>query len=186
MSDIQIMQDQVDGLIANGKKLREKEAIFLKVQGINETIVKTELERETTIKEIAEAKEKKKKLVEKKNNAVATSAKKIIERMNSVLPIGKAVFDCADDLVIGWKVGKTAKPYNGLSGGEKQIFDAALAHVLNANIIVLEAAELDNKRLLAALEDLATIDKQVIVNTCHPVDVVPDPFVKVELDEVAA
>ena len=183
MSDLQMMQDQIDGLIATGKELRKKEAVFLKIQGINETIETTSQERQTILTDQKAAKKEKKELLKKKNTAVSESAEKIVNKMNEVLPFGTAVFDCLDGLFLGWEVDGTKKPYNGLSGGEKQIFDTALAHVLGANIIIMEAAELDSDHMAAALEDLARVEKQVIINTCHPVKVVPDPFVKIELLE---
>lgn len=187
MCDIQMMQHQLDGLIAKGKELRTKESVFLKAQGINEEIEKTNQERSGYVDELEKAKTRRDDLISKKNNAVAEAAGNITEKMKSVLPVGEAVFEVSDSsLLIGWKVDKKFTPYNGLSGAQKQIFDGALAHVLDANIIVLEAAELDNGHLLAALEDLSKLDVQVIVNTCHPVEVVPEPFVKIDLGEVAA
>lgn len=175
MSDIQIIKDQISGLIAKGQELRKKEAIFLKIQGINEEIEKTNLERSETKTKLAKEKKKLKGLIVKKNVAVAGSTEKIAEKMKEVLPVGDAVFDVSDGLSIGWKDLDTV-PYNGLSGCQKQIFDTALAHVLDSNIIVLEAAELDVDHLAAALEDLALMDKQVIVNTCHPVITHPKAF----------
>ncbi|WP_289020380.1 hypothetical protein [Desulfobacter postgatei] len=187
MCDIKMMQDQVDGLIAKGKALRIKEAVFLKVQGINEEIEKTNQERSGYAEDLEKAKTRRDGLISKKNNAVSEAAGQIAEKMKAVLPVGDAVFDITDSvLTIGWKVDKKFTPYNGLSGAQKQIFDGALAHVLDANIIVLEAAELDHNHLLASLEDLSKLDAQVIVNTCHPVEVVPEPFVKIDLGKVAA
>ncbi len=185
MSDIKMMKDQVAGLIAKGKTLREKEAVFLKIQGINEEIEKANQDRDKIKKDLVTAKELKRTLLNKKNAAVAIAAEKITAKMTEILPFGKAVFDCVDGLKIGWDDdGYT--PYNGLSGCQKQIFDTALAHVLNANIIIMEAAELDSDHMAAALEDLAGVEKQVIISTCHSVEVVPKPFVKTELGEVAA
>lgn len=182
MTDIQMMKDQLNGLIEKGKALREKERVHLKLQGINEEIEKTGQEREQYRQDLEEAKGKRDELVKKKNDAVAETAEKIASKMDEILPVGQAVFDMTDGLVIGWADGEgKTTPYNGLSGGEKQMFDSALAHVLDANIIVLEAAELDDDHLLASLEDLAKTEKQVIVNTCHPIDTVPEPFVRVEV-----
>ncbi len=185
MSDIQMIKDQINGLIAKGKELRIKESIFLKVQGVNEEIEKTSLERSETRGKLEDARKNKKDLMDKKNKAVAEAAGEISASMNEILPAGKAVFDCLDGLCIGWEIDGVKKPYNGLSGGEKQIFDTALAHVLDANIIVMECAELDSDHMQAALEDLAGLDKQVILSTCHVVDVVPESFVKIDLEEVA-
>ena len=187
-ADIHLLKTQIDGMIARGKTLRQNETVFLKVQGINEEIEKTNQERADIADKLTKAKEQRDKLISKKNEAVAEAAGKIVEKMGEVLPIGSAVFDVTGGgLILGWKDDRERfTPYNGLSGAQKQIFDGALAHVLKANIIVMEAAELDGDRMTAALEDLARLDAQVIVNTCHPVEVVPKPFVKIDLGEAVA
>jgi len=182
--DKQIIQDQISGLIESGKALRAQEAVFLKMQGINEEIEKTRADQEENKEKLVKAKDNLKKLVTQKNDAVRQVTSKIVDKMTEVLPTGQAVINLDDGLFIGWEVDISTgvyTPYNGLSGGQKQIFDGALSHVLDANIIVLEAAELDNDHMLAVLEDLAGIDKQCLISTCHPVDVVPDGFVKIEL-----
>jgi tetrahydromethanopterin S-methyltransferase subunit B len=184
MTDLQMMNDQLTGLIAKGKELRKKEAVFLKSQGINEEIEKATQDREDLIHDLDVAKKERDSLITKKNKAVAEAVADIASKMNEILPVGRAVFDIDDDnggLLIGWAIDTTVIPYNGLSGGQKQIFDAALAHVLQANIIVLEAAELDQDHILAALEDLGNIDAQVLVSTCHQVSEVPKTFTKVEV-----
>ena len=179
----QLINDQIAGLISKGKTLRANEAIFLKLQGLSETIEKTKRDRTKTQTDLETAKATKKELIAKKNAAVSASFSKIIDKMNEVLPSGQAAINLDDGLFIGWDVEEDGvyTPYNGLSGGEKQIFDTALAHVLDSNIIIVEGAELDNDHLLAAMEDLNDIDKQVLMATCHPVDVVPDGFVLVEV-----
>jgi len=184
MNDINLIKNQIAGLIEKGKALRKDEAIFLKMQGINEEIEKTNQERLDNKDKLVKAKENLKKLTAKKNAAVSESTGQIIEKMNKILPSGSAIFDCTDGLFIGWDADEATgnyTPYNGLSGSQKQIFDTALADILDANIIILEAAELDSDHMAAALEDLAGLDKQVIISTCHPVDSIPEPFVKIEL-----
>ena len=182
MNDKQIITDKITGLIESGKTLRTQEAIFLKMQGINEEIEKTRQDQEINKESLSEAKKTLKSLVSKKNEAVSTSLVKIKDKMNAMLPSGQAAINMDDGLFIGWEVETGIyTPYLGLSGGQKQIFDGALSHVLDANIIVLECAELDNDHMLAMLEDLAGLDKQCLVSTCHGVGVVPGEFVKIEL-----
>ena len=180
--DKQIITDQITGLIEQGKTLRSQEAIFLKMQGINEEIEKTRADQEENKDKLVKAKETLKKLVAQKNDAVEKSFSKIKDKMNKVLPSGQAAIDLDDGLFIGWEVEVGINtPYNGLSGGQKQMFDGALAHVLDANIIVMECAELDDDHMLAMLEDLAYLDKQCLVSTCHPVNAKPAEFEMVEL-----
>lgn len=185
MSDIQMLKDQLEGLIAQGKKLREKEAFFLKLQGINEELEKANQEKAELAEKLAEAKEKRDSLKAQKKDAVSKTAEKIIEKLDSTLPAGNAVFEISEEngLFIGWNVDKTVKPYNGLSGGEKQIFDTALANVLDADLIIVEAAELDDANLIATLHELGKLEnKQVLVNTCHmPKDSIPEPFVQITI-----
>ena len=180
----QLINDQITGLISKGKNLRANEAIFLKLQGISETIEKTKQDRTKTQTDFETAKANKKELIAKKNAAVSASFSKIIDKMNEVLPSGQAAISLDDGLFIGWEVDIETgvyTPYNGLSGAQKQIFDAALGHVLDANIIIMECAELDDEHMLAALEDMGAVDKQVIFSTCHAVETVPDSFVVVEV-----
>lgn len=187
MPDIEILKDQVNALAQKNRELRKKETAFLRLQGIGEEIEKASGDRESLQKALKEAEEEKKTLLKKKKDAVSESLQKIMDRMNEVLPIGEAFLVYEDKSVfIGWKTGERITPYNGLSGGEKQIFDTAIAHILNANILVLEAAELDNQHIAAALEDLEKASTQVIVNTCHTPPHVPESFVVVSTDEVRA
>ncbi len=178
MSDIQTMKEMITGLKAKKKSLRADEAIFLKLAGINEEIEKANQDKDGFETELIEAKERRDSAKKKKADSVSKTTFEIMKKMNEVLPSGEAVFTYNEDdegkrsMQIGWgeqiNPGRlTITPYNGLSGMQKQVFDAALANVLDANIIVLEAAELDNDNLIKTLKELSKLDKQVIVNTCH-------------------
>jgi hypothetical protein len=187
MSDIKTMKEMITGLETKKKNLRANESVFLKLSGINEEIEKANQDKIKHEKELTEAKEHRDNLKNKKSAAVAETTAKIEREMNKVLPSGRAVFAYSQDeeekfnMTIGWNDDKKTTPYNGLSGGQKQIFDAALANVLDANIIVVEAAELDSENLVATLKELSKLDKQMIVNTCHPVNEVPEPFKQIEV-----
>ena len=181
MIDTKIMQDQITGMIEKGKLLRADEKIFIKTQGIEETIIKNQNDAAKEKTDLETEKETLKGLKTKKTKAVSASAKKIIDKMNEVLPLKNAVFDCVDGLVMGMQDGDTVLRFNSLSGGQEHEMKAALNNVLGANIIVVEGAELDSERMAAVLEDLVNVDKQIIINTCHPIDSVPDVFDVVEL-----
>lgn len=187
MEDIQTMKEMVSGLESKKKQLGNDKDVFLRVAGINEEIEKANQDKDTYNDDLTMAKEKRDNLKKEKSDAVAKTTEKIAAKMDSVLPFGKAVFsyeedeDGKRDLHIGWNVDKVITPYNGLSGGESKIFDTALANVLDASIIVLEAAELDGENLIAALDDLGTLEAQILINTCHPVDSIPEPFVKIDV-----
>lgn len=181
--DKKIIEDSITGMIAKGENLRKDEAVFLKIQGINETIVKTEVARDENVDLLAAERKNKKALLLKKHVAVSDSANKIIDKLNEVLPESNAVFGCTEGLVMGMRnPDGTVTAYNGLSGGQLQAFNAALSNVLDANILIIEAAEIDDQRLSGLLEDLVGSDKQVIVNTCHAsYCAIPEKFQVVEL-----
>lgn len=188
MIDTQIMKDMLAGLESRKKILQENEKAFLKASGLNEEIEKAAQEREGYQVELADAKKKRDGAKARKGDAIAAITSEIERKINEVLPFGKAIFSYNEDDVgnrsmkIGWSDGGKITPYNGLSGGQKQIFDAALALVLDADIIVVEAAELDYVNLDKILHELSKLDKQVIVNTCHPIDFdIPENFTLVEV-----
>lgn len=175
MSDIQTMRGLVKGLRQKRENLMADKDIFLKLSGINEEIEKANQDKEGFEEELIEAKVIRDAAKNRKSASVSKTVSEIEKKMNAVLPSGEALFTYYQDenekftMQIGWKDGDKRVPYNGLSGGEKQIFDAALANVLDANIIVVEAAELDDENLLKTLNELRKLDKQVIVNTCHSI-----------------
>lgn len=183
MIDTTIQENLIKGMIKNGEGLRDDEKTFLKIQGINETIEKSRTENIKNEADLTKAKDELKALKAKKKEAVQVVAGKIAEKMGHVLPIGEAVFDVGENVFIGWKIGEKITPFDGLSGGQEQIFSLALAHTLKANILVLEAGELDDKHLETTLFELSKLDSQVIVNTCHNVygDTLPENFNVIEL-----
>ena len=181
MINTKLIQDQITGSIEKGKLLRIDEAQFIKMQGINETIIKNQNDVAKEKTDLETEKENLKELKAKKTKAVSGSAEKIIAKMNEVLPLKNAVFDCVDGLIMGMDDNGTTLRFNSLSGGQEHEMKAALNNVLGANILVIEGAELDSERMTAVLEDLANVDKQIIINTCHGIGTVPEGFNVVEL-----
>lgn len=202
MTDINLRLDRdlLTGLQNRKKILLEDEKKFLKASGLNEEIEKAAQEKEDYQKELADAKKKRDDAKSRKKIAVSKTCTEIESKVNQVLPFGTAVFAFSDDenenlhLTIGWRVTKVlddgpitadiqtkTTPYNGISGAQKQIFDAALANVLDADIIVIEAAELDHDNLFKLLEQLDKVDKQIIVNTWVPIKEAPESFTIVEV-----
>ena len=187
MSDTQTMKDMINGLRQKKKNLQADESIFLKLLGINEEIEKASQDKQEYDEELIEAKKIRDAAKARKAAAVSETTSRISEKMNAVLPFGEAVFSYDEDedgkrlMRIGWKSDGKTTPYNGLSGGQKQIFDSALMNVLDADIFVVEAAELDPENLEKTLAELAKLDKQAIVNCWYPLDgvVVPENFVVV-------
>lgn len=181
--DVQMMQNQIDGMIEKGKDLRQQEAVFLKVAGIDEEIAKTQIEKNDLAEKIETLKTDLADLKEKKRLAVEKTAEAMALKMGEILPEGTAIFETGESGVfIGWNGPNGKIPYDGLSGGQKTAFDAALAHALTANIIVIEAAELDSKHLDMTLEKLKDHESQILINTCHaPTGTIPENFNTVTL-----
>lgn len=176
MSDIQLLKDQVNALEAKGKELRKAEKVFLKAQGLAEEIEKARVEIADNEADTEVLKENLYELQDKKTRAIRPALLAIQKKMESVLTSGSGIIHIEDDgsLIIGW-LKEYLRPYAGLSGGERVLFDAALSFALLGNsenkVLILEAAELDETNLQSALEHLQKVnpDAQIILNTCSPV-----------------
>lgn len=180
--DIKLLEDQLSGITAKGKEWRKKEQKFLKAQGLDEEIAKTEKDLIDLESKLPSKKDQLAELIKKKNAAVAKSIKSMAEKMAEVLPEGMSVFEIAEDgsFNIGWDYGDKYRPYEGLSGGEKVQFDLALCHAMDAGLLIMEAAETDNTSLIETMAMLTNVPKQVMISTCHPVDV-PEGWAHIQL-----
>lgn len=181
--DSQLLEQQLAGYEARGKELRASEQIFLKVQGLREQEEKARAEVLVLETEIQGIKDDIAAAKKKRNNAMETILQPIRESLDAVLPVGQSVLSADDSgkLFIGWKINGVDRHYNGLSGGELVSFNLALAKALGAEIVTVEAAELDNIRAAEQLDALNDFDGQVIVATCHRPASVPEGWSVVEL-----
>jgi ATPase subunit of ABC transporter with duplicated ATPase domains len=184
--DIALLKGQLEGITAKGKELRINEAKFLKAKGLDEEFEKAKKESLDEESSLYKMKKKLDEMVKKKNAAVQKSIQGVVEKMAEVLPDGIPVFEITDtgSLTIGWDFDGSYRPYEGLSGGEKVQFNLAIAHAMNAGILIMEAAEVDDKSLLETLFMLSSVEKQVIVSTCHTPDGIPDEWVHISLGGV--
>ena len=171
VTDIKLLKDQLAGLEAKGKMLRSEEAVFLKALGIDESIEKTKAKLQSDEIDNTNFKEQLAELKGKKAQAIGEACIAMQEKMTALLPHGMAVIHIDDEgtLLIGWLKEGAGAPvaYHSLSGGEKAIFEAALVHALEADLVIVEGAELDEKSLVIAMEKLSGLKAQVILNTCH-------------------
>lgn len=128
-------------------------------------------------------------LAGQKANYVAETCRRLAQEATRLLPTGMAVIKIQDDdsVVIGWNRERGFVPYSGLSGGQKVVFDMALASALlgagKNKILVAEAAELDAENLKTFLEHVQENipeNTQVIVNTCHEVEA-PEGWTSIKL-----
>jgi DNA repair exonuclease SbcCD ATPase subunit len=183
MSDIKLLKDQITGLTAKLENLRKDKSRFDKAKGYDESIAKFQKEAEAMREDAKKLKDVSEKLTAKKNAATTASLQTIMAKMNEVLPMGKAVITVSEDgdCFIGWHNGKVAIPYPGLSGGEKVAFDTALVYALGGNILVTEAAELDDNRLADALTKYGQTNLQCIVMSAHEPAKIPEGWEVVRL-----
>jgi hypothetical protein len=183
MPDIKLLNDQIGGLKAKLVNLRKDKSLFDKAKGLDEQTAKFQKEAESNREEAKKSKLLYDKLISKKNATITASLNTIMDRMNAVLPAGKAVIQVTEDgdCFIGWFNGKVNIPYPGLSGGEKVAFDTALVYALGGNILITEAAELDPERFAVALEKYEHTDLQCIIMSAHDPVRVPEAWEVVRL-----
>lgn len=186
----QMVEEQIDALVEYGKKLREKEKIFLKVSGMTESIeqYKGEVTRLETSLEIK--KEDLAELKAEKTEAVKDTLISIQDKITELLPEGDGIAHIKDDgsFIIGWMLpGKPLVPYEGLSGGQKILFGRALSNALMGDaknkVIIYEIAEVDEDNSIALLKQIqkkAEKDTQFILNTWHKPKTIPEGWHLIE------
>lgn len=174
--DTKMHDDRILGLEQSIHDLRGQEALFLKAQGMDEQATKAFQDAEKIKADLDTAKSDLKAKLTARAEALSKTAEAMARAMGDILPGGKGVFDIDPDgkVLIGWTRCGVTTPYAGLSGGQKVIFDAALAHAMRAEIIIIEAAEMDDQAMARAFKHIVEKNPtaQIIVNTCHEVDAV--------------
>jgi hypothetical protein len=183
----EIIKAQIKGLKTAIEELRAKEKLFIKANTLQE-------QTDTARKDAGEFEERlelvktmRTELKDKRAEILKGALYPLAAGITALLPRGEAVLSLDDHLFLGWKDGKRTVPYGGLSGGEKVMFDGAMANSFlqgkGERIIVLEAGELDGPNLDATLKKIQDNhpDVQVIVNTCHRPEKVPEGWKVVEL-----
>ena len=166
------LQDLITGLESKLKSLQADKEVFIRAQGMDIEAEKMRAEAQKINDEVADLKKQVSELQEKKATAIGPVVEGMSKAMNAFLPQGSAELKIKEDGTFSICWGDV--PYPGLSGGEKVMFDAALAKALGATVLCIEAAETDDMNLQALLETYATSDiEQVIVSTCYGPKEVP-------------
>jgi len=181
--DKNILQDQITGLQAAIIVKRRERDTHIRLQGLNTEAEKLRQEALDYSNKAEAEKVKLSALHAQRAQLVQKTSSALMERMKEVLPAGHPDVEVTEDGVfIGWiRPDGTRIAYNGLSGGEKVAFDAALAMALKANVVIIEAAEMDEKRLSGSLEKLGAAPVQAIVSTCYPPKATPNGWKEVRL-----
>lgn len=171
MNELEILKNQLAGLQSSLESLRKDEEAFLRAKGLDENIVKAANEVQKLDTDIQGIKEEIAEIRHKKAAALANISEAIEKETATVLTEGESYFDIENGKVlIGWEIGGIRIPYNGLSGGQKVIFDAAISKVLTSNqkdrVIIIEAAEVDEKNLIELLKKIPEDESEIqwIVN----------------------
>lgn len=190
MSDVAILENQVAGLEQRLRDLRGELALFQKAKGLDEAAESERANADAARKAQGEVKAALEGLKSQKAKAVDKTCTELAEAMGHILPEGAAVMRIEDDgsVFLGQKMSDgRVVPHAGLSGGQRVLFDAALAHALLGKAphrsLILEAAELDSGRMAQALEHMAASNPgtQIIINSCHAPAEVPAGWNVVEM-----
>lgn len=188
MNDTQILRDRIAGIKGRLSALRLAQATFQKAQGISEQIEKTRKDVEALETQATEKRRLIMDLQAKKNGLIVGALGKIVDEMNTALPssLRAMVSMSADGKSLS--IGRSTEDgkgglihYCGLSGGERACFDTAIAKALQANLLLVEAAEMDDEALSCVLERLCDSDLQIIVSTCHMPSRIPQGWEVVEV-----
>lgn len=165
--DIEILEQQLEGLEKKLEQLRADKDLFVKAQGLREQeekarldIISMKADHKKACDELAEAEKKRMEIV-------SPTLGTLNGKMDKILPEGSSMINFNSDgsCFIGWKLDNKIRPYAGLSGGEKAAFNGALCHALGAELVIIEAGEMDERRCSALIDQLTKFEGQVIVNT---------------------
>lgn len=191
-SMLETMEQRVFGLRVRLNELREHERLFQRASGL-----KTQAEKDrAAVLELQESlkaeTERLDSLRSAKAQAVHATAQAIAQKMGQTLPFGRAVFEIDDDgkAFLGWDIpdhGIVA--YGGLSGGQRVMFETALAYALVQEsqqnpVIIMEGAEL-GAEIDILLNSIAAANPktQILACTCHAVPTAPDGWKMVHVQD---
>ena len=169
------LQQQMEPLIEARTLAFEAENARVKVQRI--------ADQET------EAKEELAAILSEQAELVAEANEQIVENSREILPYGQIeIEDDGKDMQIFWVMSPGFRvPAHTLSGGQSCLFKACLGHVLAPDAtVIVEAAELDDKNLIATMRTLKDSNFQTIMLTCHAPAQMPDDLPEWTMVKVGA
>ena len=182
---------RIAGLEGNIKELRAKRDVLIRASTLQEQIDKFNKAAGDIETKLDQSKTRRGAKESKRREAARLLCGNITKVMNTVLPEGEAWMDIDDagKVDLGWKLPGQEQPvhWQSLSGGQAMAWSQALALALfgdaSGRLLILEAGEIDTKRLDALLERLLSeeVDAQVIVNTCHGLSEFPEGWQTIRL-----
>lgn len=190
MDSLNTREQLVRGLEERIRQLRADERLFQRAAGLRAQQGK---DADAAAK-LREAREREKarlvELANEKSTAMKATATAIAERMAQVLPHGRAEFRVDDEggVFLGWEIpGHGVVPYSGLSGGQRVMFESALAYALTRPgtnpVIVIEGAEMGVEiGLLLDAVAKSNIGVQIVACTCHDLPTVPSGWMMTRIE----
>ena len=174
----------LDGMNARRAELEAKSEPLAEIAMVQREIESARMEAEKALADEEAAKPAIEAALQAQQAVVEQAATQLAKRSKELLPYGAlCLMDDGKDLVIAWEKTPATKIQRvSLSGGEKVIFDAALAHALCPTALtVLEAAEVDDTSLMELCSHLEKAEHQVIVCTCHTPATIPEGWTQLDM-----
>lgn len=166
-----MIQARINGLRLKLIESKRMEADFLRISGIDQNIATQELNRNEAEKALETKKADLESALSERKAASAVAITEFSKRMNDILPLGAIQIDFdannkgIDIMLIN---GGIPTRYAALSGGEKVMTDMAITRACGANVILVEAAEMDDATLSKAMDAISGIESlQAFIFTCH-------------------
>ncbi len=128
--DKQIIQDQINGITSRITTLRKDRDVHVRLQGLNVEAEKLRTEALDYSNQIEKEKVTISALLAQRQQIVQSTIVGLSKRMAKIIPVGRPDIQITEDggVYIGWVRPDGKKvAYAGLSGGEKALFDPALA-----------------------------------------------------------
>ncbi|WP_027360152.1 hypothetical protein [Desulforegula conservatrix] len=167
----EMIQARINGLKSRIAEARRTEAAFIKIAGIDQNIIDQEIGRKEAEKVLELKKADLEKALADRKAASEVAITEFSKMMNDILPLGTVQIDFdannkgLDILLIN---GGIPTRYAALSGGEKVMMNMAITRACGANVILVEAAEMDDATLTKAMVAMNSVESlQAFIFTCH-------------------
>jgi hypothetical protein len=163
----ELYAEQLAGYNERRNQLKQAEQALIKKAALMEQAERVRTEIKELDFELNAVKENLWALVDRRAAAVRVTLAGLMDKVNNFLPAGEADLKISDgnEFLIAWRVNGISRPYNGLSGGEKQIFNAALLAALGAGVLIIEGGEIDFENRRAIIKKLDDeIERQIIMS----------------------
>jgi len=181
--ELEMMKQHLSALNKVLENLNSNREKFIEALGIKRELDKIPLENEQNNIELVRLRDQLKEQKIEKARMLEKTYQSMAKKLLDVLPDGMPFIELDEEsgvIEIGWN----DTPYDALSGGEKAMFDSALCQAFDDDVIIVEGGELDRENLQIVIDKLTGLDKQVIVNTWHSPEQIPDDWQVVLMGDI--